>query len=235
MHKPIWLDSTPEQKTILITLLMMANHQGREWEWQGKSFKAQPGQFVTSLESITHKSGKGITIQNVRTALKRLEKFEFLTNESTNRNRLITIVNWGLYQGSEDEPNKQLTSNQQAPNKQLTTNKNVKNEKNINIYADVINYLNEKAGTNFKDTTKKTRDLIKARVNENFTKEDLILVIDYCCTNWKGKTFANGNKGDDYLQPSTLFNNKFDERLQKAKKTKGSTKETFLESPELLF
>jgi len=99
MHKPIWQESTPEQKVILTTLLMMANHQGREWEWKGERFQADPGQLVTSLESIADKCGKGITLQNVRTAVKRFEKYEFLTNESTNRNRLITIVNWGSYQG----------------------------------------------------------------------------------------------------------------------------------------
>ena len=136
MYKPIWQESTPEQKVILTTLLMMANHQGREWEWKGDKYVADPGQFVTSLESIAHKCGKGITIQNIRTALKRFEKYDFLTNESTNKNRLITIVNWGLYQGSEEEPNKQdnkqLTSNQQATNKQLTTNKNVENVENVN-------------------------------------------------------------------------------------------------------
>lgn len=135
MEKVIWTESTPEQKTILITLLMMANHKGKEWEWQGHKFRAEPGQFVTSLEKIAEKCGKGITIANVRTAIKRFEKLEFLTNQSTNKNRLITIVNWGIYQASEDEPNKQpnkhLTSNEQATNKHLTTNKNVKNEKNV--------------------------------------------------------------------------------------------------------
>ncbi|MFJ5625619.1 DNA replication protein DnaD [Peribacillus loiseleuriae] len=119
MDKPIWLESTPEQKVILVTLLMMANHQGKEWEWQGNRYHAEPGQFITSLDSIVNKSGKGITIQNVRTALKRFEKYEFLTSTSTNKNRLITIVNWAFYQLSEDEPNKQ-------DNKQLTTNKNVR-------------------------------------------------------------------------------------------------------------
>ena len=133
-EKAIWLESTPEQKTILVTLLMMANHKENEWEWKGKRFKAKPGQFVTSLEGIACKCGKGISIQNVRTAIKRFERYGFLTNESTNRNRLITIVNWGLYQGEDNttnkQNNKQLTSNQQATNKQLTTNKNDKNVKN---------------------------------------------------------------------------------------------------------
>lgn len=140
-NKAIWQESTPEQKTILITLLMMANHQEKEWEWKGERYKAHPGQFVTSLESITKKCGKGISIQNVRTAINRFEKYEFLTNESTNKNRLITIVNWELYQSKDDELTSNLTSNQQATNKQLTTNKNVKNDKNnISIYSVFDSY-----------------------------------------------------------------------------------------------
>lgn len=137
-QKAIWLESTPEQKVILITLLMMANHDEREWEWEGKKYQAKPGQFVTSLPSIVKNCGKGITIQNVRTALKRFEKYGFLTDQSTNKNRLITIVNWGHYQGTEDETNsqtnRQLTGNQQATNRQLTANKNDKNDKNDKKY-----------------------------------------------------------------------------------------------------
>ncbi|WHX77260.1 Replication protein O [Bacillus safensis] len=130
LHKPIWITSTPEQKVVLTTLLMMVNHSENEWEFKGEKYTVKPGQMITSLESIVANCGKGVTIQNVRTALKRFENYGFLTNESTNRNRLITVVNWEVYQPSENEPNKQLTSNQQATNKQLTTNKNVKNDKN---------------------------------------------------------------------------------------------------------
>ena len=217
MEKPIWLESTPEQKVILVTLLMMANHEGKQWEFAGEKYEAEPGQFVTSLESIAKNTGKGISIQNVRTALKRFEKYEFLTNKSTNRNRLITIVNWGLYQQEESDGTSKLTSNQQATNKQLTTNKNVKNVrmKEIDIipFSKIVNYLNEKTGKNFRDTTRKTRDLIRARWNEGFREDDFYKVIDVCCSKWKGQTFTNGAKGDDYLQPSTLFNNKFEERL----------------------
>ena len=141
LKKAIWKESSPEQKTILITILMLANHKEKEWEWKGEKYVAEPGQFVTSLDSIVEKCGKGVSIQNVRTALKRFEKYEFLTSEVTNKNRLITIVNWGFYQTDTEEANKQtnkqLTSNQQAANKQLTTNKNDKNDKNDkkDIYA----------------------------------------------------------------------------------------------------
>jgi DnaD/phage-associated family protein len=128
--KPIWLSSTPEQKVILITLLGMANHQENQWEFKGEKFTVKPGQFITSLQSITEKCGKGISIKNVRTALERFEKYEFLANESTNKNRLITIVNWAIYQGDEDEPGKQNgkqpASNRQATGKQPAANKNVR-------------------------------------------------------------------------------------------------------------
>ena len=142
LDKPIWFESTPEQKVILITLLLMANHDGRQWEWQGKQYYAGPGQFVTSLSKIAEKAGPGISMQNVRTALKRFEKFNFLTNQSTKVNRLITIVNWGVYQENPNEPNKatnsQLTKSQQRANKELTTNKNVRNKecKNIDVVVD---------------------------------------------------------------------------------------------------
>lgn len=125
-EKPIWEGSTPEQKVILITLLTMANHKEREWEWKGERYKAEPGQFVTSLPSIAEKAGKGITIQKIRTALKRFEKFEFLTDESTKQNRLITIVNWAIYQQNENNITDELTVNQQTTNSQLTANKNVR-------------------------------------------------------------------------------------------------------------
>jgi hypothetical protein len=108
----------------------MANHAEKEWEWKGERYKVKPGQFVTSLKAIAEKCGDGVSIRNVRTALERFEKYEFLTNESTNRNRLITITNWEFYQSKEEEPTKQLTSNRQATDKQLTTNKNDKNDKN---------------------------------------------------------------------------------------------------------
>lgn len=136
LDNPIWKCSTNEQKVILITLMLMANHESNKWEWRGKKFEVQAGQFVTSLQSIAEAAGGGITIQNVRTALNRFEKLEFLTNKSTKTGRLITIVNWRKYQDRDTLPNKDtnkdLTKTQQRPNKDLTTNKNDNNDNNDN-------------------------------------------------------------------------------------------------------
>lgn len=107
----------------------MANYKEKEWEWEGEKYLVQPGQFITSLKSIAHKAGNGISIRNIRTALEKFEKYEFLTSKSTNKNRLITIVNWELYQSEEDELTNKLTSDRQADDKQPTTNKK---DNNIN-------------------------------------------------------------------------------------------------------
>ncbi|SDI14951.1 hypothetical protein SAMN05192534_12330 [Alteribacillus persepolensis] len=125
----LFIESTPEQKVIMIALLLMVNHKENDWEWKGERYTVQPGQVITSLPKIAEKAGKGISVQNVRTALNRLKKHGFLTDKSTNKNRLITIVNWGKYQGSANESTDELTGNQQATNRQLTPNKNEKNEK----------------------------------------------------------------------------------------------------------
>lgn len=128
VEKPIWKQSTPEHKAILIQLLIMADFMPSEWEYQGVKYKTEPGQFVTSLQSIAEECGKGISVQNVRSALARFERLGFLTNQSTKVNRLITIVNWGLYQAREEKTNKEtnnvtnkeVTKNQQRGNKEVT-------------------------------------------------------------------------------------------------------------------
>ncbi len=130
MDKAIWKCSTPEQKVILITILMMANHEAKEWEWQGKKFICQPGQFITSLSSIAKKAGPGISIKQVRTAIEKFKKYGFLANKSTNKNRLITVVNWELYQSQDGEWASKRASRGQAEGKQRATNKNDKNDKN---------------------------------------------------------------------------------------------------------
>lgn len=140
IDKPIWLNSTIEQRTILITLLCMANHKPKQWEWKGQVYTVKAGQFITSVQSIMDRcNSKEITRQKVRTALVRFEKLEFLTIETTKQNSLITIVNWEKYQGFDtndnQQNNQQVTNEQPTDNQHVTTNnndKNIKNDNNVN-------------------------------------------------------------------------------------------------------
>ncbi len=102
-----------KQRDVLFACLMLTNHSENEWEFNGQIFKCKPGQFVTSLDSIAKNCGADVKVQSVRTALLKLEKWSFLTNESTKTGRLITICKWGAYQQDEKPTNK-------ADNKDLT-------------------------------------------------------------------------------------------------------------------
>lgn len=202
-----------KQRDVMIQCLLLANHSGKEWEWQGEIVKCCPGQFVTSLESLKKKCASDVKIQSVRTALLKLEKWHFLTNESTKRGRFITIVNWGSYQGGKEDQQ----TEQQTANKQLTTNKNVKECKRTNTHSRVVDYLNRKTNSNFKPETKKTQNLINARLKEGFEPEDFKAVIDFKCDQW----FTDDEK-HEFLRPQTLFSNKFESYLNAAKRQNGN-------------
>lgn len=139
-----------KQRDVMIQCLLLANHDENAWEWGTKMFTCKRGQFITSLESLKDLCAKDVKIQSVRTALLKLEKWSFLTNKSTKTGRLITILNWHIYQDILNEynkdDNKELTNVQQTGNKELTTNKNVKNDNNekeslINGDENLINDL----------------------------------------------------------------------------------------------
>jgi len=227
LAKPIWLNSTPEQKTILITILLLANHAPNKWEWKGRPYVVQPGQFITSLDSLARKAGKGISKQNVRTAIARFKKLEFLTCEVTNQNRLISICNYSQYQDSENGPNKQansqLTSGQHSPNKRLTPNNNDNNvnkdNKRLGIAKQAIIYLNEKTNSKYDPEKTASTKYATARIRaDKWTLDEFKAVIDL-----KVKDWANNDDMRQYLRPSTLFNSvKGPEYLQAAKAIKKS-------------
>lgn len=83
------------------------------------------------------------------------------------------------------------------------------------IYINIINHLNEKAGTGYKSTTPKTRQLIKARLNEEFKETDFYQVIDTKVKEWK-----NNKDMKQFLRPETLFGTKFESYLNQSTEVK---------------
>lgn len=133
--KPIWLNSSNEQRVILITLLAMANWKETEWDYYGEKIKLNPGQFIASAPAIKERCNSSeITIMKIRTALERFEKLDFLTvsliGKSTKSGKLITIVNWRLYQSNEEEDNRQNNrqNNKEITDRQPTDNRHIKEE-----------------------------------------------------------------------------------------------------------
>ncbi len=102
------------------------------------------------------------------------------------------------YQKSQDPTCKKVKEN----------NKNINNIYNNNIYSRIIEYLNQKTSKNFKSTTQKTKKLIQARLNDNFTIQDFYKVIDTKTNEW-----INDKVMSKYLRPETLFGTKFESYL----------------------
>ncbi|WP_221631289.1 conserved phage C-terminal domain-containing protein [Listeria booriae] len=79
---------------------------------------------------------------------------------------------------------------------------------NTNLYIKIVGYLNTNADTKYRATTKRTQQLIKARLDEGFSEEDFQQVIIKKCREWKkDPQFAQ------YLRPETLFGAKFESYL----------------------
>lgn len=85
-----------------------------------------------------------------------------------------------------------------------------------NIAEQVVSYLNDKTGKNYKATTKATKTLIHARQAEGYKLEDFQTVIDTKCQQWR-----NDSKMQTYLRPATLFaGSKFESYLNEQPRPK---------------
>jgi len=81
-------------------------------------------------------------------------------------------------------------------------------DKEKDNYIYIVEYLNQKAGTKYKASSKKTQTCIHARLAEGFTVDDFKTVIDKKCADWMGDA-----KMEQYLRPETLFGTKFESYL----------------------
>ena len=123
-------------KDTFLHCIFMANFSDQPFE----GIVVKKGEFVTSYENLA--SDLGFSVQQIRTAIKKLKSTGELTTKSTNKFTLVRVVNWEQYQISDKKPtskttrsqtNEQQTNNNQITNKQQTNNNNVrmiKNDKN---------------------------------------------------------------------------------------------------------
>ena len=84
---------------------------------------------------------------------------------------------------------------------------NTDNKPDNKLYIVVVDYLNEKAGTKYRASSKKTQTCIHARLAEGFTIDDFKTVIDKKCAEWIGTEW------EKFLRPETLFGTKFESYL----------------------
>ena len=93
-----WYTDVNATKLFLHCLLKANWKPGR---WKGISYEA--GEFITSLPSLAKETG--LTVRQVRTALTKLKSTGEVTDRVTGQNeskgRVITVIKWHLYQGSD--------------------------------------------------------------------------------------------------------------------------------------
>lgn len=122
-----WYTDYPVFK-LFIHLLITANHSPKTWRGQ----MINRGETLCSLPNLAAQTG--LSKQQVRTALKKLESTHEITKKATHKYIVIALTNYEVYQDSkiaeQHTNNTQVTRNQHTNNTQVTPNKNEKNEKN---------------------------------------------------------------------------------------------------------
>lgn len=118
----------PYTLLLFINLLLSANHKDAFW----MDVEVKRGQLVTGRKKLSEETG--LSEQQVRSRLKKLEDSGEISVKSTNKYTIITICNFDDYQQQDtsEQPtnNQQITNKQPTNNQQITTNKNDKNDKN---------------------------------------------------------------------------------------------------------
>lgn len=105
-------------------------------------------------------------------------------------------------------------TNEKLTKEEHTNNSRAKPDSIADEVKTIVGYLNEKTKSTYRTTTRETKRLIKARLNEGFTVDDFKTVIDKKTAVW-----FNDTKMKNYLRPTTLFGPKFEEYLNE--KVKG--------------
>lgn len=111
-------------KDTFLHCLFMANFSDQPFE--GTVIKK--GQFVTSYENLA--SDLGFSVQQIRTAIKKLKSTGEITTKSTSKYTVITVENWEIYQCQENFTTSKITST--LTNEQQTTNNQITNEQQSN-------------------------------------------------------------------------------------------------------
>ena len=231
-------------KQYFITLQTFTLEEYEVWKQLNKYCNFETGISGYTVNQLVVNSDKRLelTTQKVRTILKKFEKegyIQFLTSGSKGKESTLKIVLKDKLFDQQQSNNYSTNKSEQLQgfegDKQQQSNNNLtilskKKEKNNNIYSLVIDYLNRKANTNYKSSTKNTQSYINARVSEGFTVEDFKKVIDSKSKEWMNTDF------EKYLRPATLFGTKFENYLNEANKkvpTKVDTKNNNLVNPSI--
>ena len=160
----------PVTAHLFFHLLISANHQDRKWN----GIDVPAGCLITSIRHLADQTG--LTIQQVRTSLKRLKSTHDITQTSNKKYTLIKVNNYQVYQGPNTEANTLATQRQHSDNTVVTTNKNqrIKKEEFKNRFDDHSDCVADDLGEVF------------SVVEKNFS-QDVAIAFKRFATHWDQK------------------------------------------------
>lgn len=152
-------------------LLLSATHKSYDVVFGKDRITLQAGQLITGRKVIADKFK--INETKVQRILKAFENAQQIEQQTSNKNRLITIVNWATFQSNEQQEEQQVNNRCTTDEQQVNTNKNDKKEKKEKktIYTPFFEELwalyPKKEGK--ATTSKKVKKLLK-----EYTEEELL-------------------------------------------------------------
>lgn len=173
---------------------------------EGQVFNGSLQYLADWTNSTKQGVSKSLKLLVEKGCLQKNEKYingvKFCEYYATKFNRVLNKVDGGMQQSLIGGIKQSLTNNIDI----YKIDNNIENNIGNNVpYQEIIEHLNNRTGSSYRHTTKKTRDLIKARFNEGFTLDDFKVVIDKKCIEW-----INDKEMNKYLRPETLFGTKFE-------------------------
>ncbi len=124
----VWTD--PNLLKLWLYCLMKARHTDGKIPWNGNELTLSSGEFVTGTDTLAFEFNKGmsrdkrVSPRSVWRWVHKFEKNEMLTIKSTTQYSVISITNWGQYQGND----KRMSNESQTSVIPVSTNNNVNND-----------------------------------------------------------------------------------------------------------
>lgn len=154
---PLWYGERFSKGQAWVDLLLLANHKEKKILFNGEMMVIERGQYLTSMVKLAEKWCWNR--KTVATYLDLLEKDKMITRVSDNNKTIITIENYEVYQGFDDDngqligqPIGQLIGQQRGNSldnsldSRMDTNNNVKNDKNVKNERNNIPPISPKGG-----------------------------------------------------------------------------------------
>lgn len=120
MENPI-VTKDADHLAIWVYLLLNATHDTYPALFKGERILLEPGQLLTGRKTIA--SRLSISESKVSRVLEAFKNEHQIEQQTSNKNRLISIVNWDFYQGTEQQDEQQLNNKWTATEQQMDNNR----------------------------------------------------------------------------------------------------------------